>query len=61
MAVASVLVFCIPFVGLSFGIVGLVETKQKGGWLKVFSVIGIALGVLVILLTVAVLMTKKHA
>jgi hypothetical protein len=46
MAVASLFFFCIPFVGIGLGIVGLVGSRRAGGWIKVVSIIGIVLGTL---------------
>jgi predicted RNA-binding Zn-ribbon protein involved in translation (DUF1610 family) len=59
MAVASVLVFCVPFVGLGFGIAGFVASKRTGGWVKAVSLIGIVLGALGTLGMVAVMLSPK--
>lgn len=59
MAVASIFVFCIPFVGLGFGIVGFVASRRTGGWVKVVSLIGIVLGVLGTVGLLAVSLTHK--
>ncbi len=47
LALASVLVFCIPFVGLGLGVAGLVGSYRTGGWVKVVSIVGITIGALV--------------
>jgi hypothetical protein len=47
LAVASVLVFCAPFVGLIFGGIALLATYKTGGWPRVVSIIGIVLSALV--------------
>jgi len=44
MALASALLFFLPFVSLGFGIAGYVATRRTGGWVKVASLIGIVLG-----------------
>lgn len=46
-ALASVLVSCIPFVGLGLGVAGFLASRRTGGWVKVASLVGIVLGVLV--------------
>ncbi len=53
MALASVLVFCIPFVGLGFGVAGFIGSRRAGGWVKVVSIIGIVIGTLVGVGTIA--------
>lgn len=43
LALASVLGFCLPVAGLTFGAVGLLMSWRTGGWPKRLSVVGLAL------------------
>lgn len=59
MALASIAVFCIPFVGLGFGLAGFFATRRTGGWVKVASLIGVVLGAIGTLGMIAVMLTSK--
>jgi hypothetical protein len=39
-ALASVLLFCVPLVGIVLGLIGLVASYRTGGWPKAVSLIG---------------------
>ena len=61
MALASVLVFCIPFVSLGFGVGGLVGSYRTGGWVKVVSIIGITIGVIVSAFTIFMMLNAPRS
>lgn len=56
LALASVLLSCVPFVGLGLGVAGLVASYRTGGWIKVASLVGIAIGALVSAVTIVAML-----
>ena len=49
-ALASILLFCAPVVGLGLGVAGLIMNFRSGGWPKVVSIVAIVLSLPVTLL-----------
>ncbi len=58
LAVASVVLFCAPFVGLVLGAIGLLTSYRTGGWPKRLSLIGIGLSSVVHVIFVILLLSR---
>jgi hypothetical protein len=43
LAIASIVMFCLPFVGIALGIAGLLASYRTGQWPKKRSIVGIVL------------------
>ena len=55
MTLASVFLFCVPFVSLPFALVGFFASRRAGGWVKMTSIVGMALAGVGSLLWLAVI------
>ncbi len=51
-ALASILLFCAPFVGLALGIIGLIMNFRSGGWPRAVSIVAIVLAAPITLFTI---------
>jgi hypothetical protein len=58
-AIAGLLLFCFPFIGLVMSLLAFIFSFRSGGWPKVVSLIGTVLSLVISALTVYALLTKK--
>jgi predicted small integral membrane protein len=59
LALASVLLACVPFLGLGFGLFGFWSSYRTGGWVKVVSIVGIVLSTLGTTFMLVAMMSAK--